>query len=58
MFDFISRKISSIFSWVRGSGKVTQQELDKLYVQLEEALLEADVPYEVASSFLGDLKKN
>jgi len=57
MFDFISRKISSIFSWVRGSGKVTQQELEKLYTQLEEALLEADVPYAVVSSFLGDLKK-
>jgi signal recognition particle subunit SRP54 len=57
MFDFISRKITSIFSWVRGSGKVRQEELDKLYVQLEEALLEGDVPYEVVETFLADMRR-
>ena len=58
MFDFVSRKISSVFSWLRGSGKVTEQELNKLYVQLEEAFLEADVPYDVITSFLRDLKSS
>jgi len=56
MFDFVSRKISSIFSWVRGGGKFGAAELEKLFTQLEETLLEADVPYEVIQSFLAGLR--
>jgi len=58
VFDFVSQKISSIFSWVRGSGKVSQKELDKLFKQLEEALLEADVPFEVVTSFIQGVQKS
>lgn len=58
MFDFVSRKISSIFSWVRGGGKFGQPELEKLLKQLEDTFLEADVPYEVIQTFLSGLRAN
>jgi signal recognition particle subunit SRP54 len=56
MFDFVSRKISSIFSWLGGSGRVGKQEIEKVFAQLEEALLEADVPFETVDSFIADLR--
>ena len=58
MFDFVSRKMSSIFSWVRGGGKFGQPELEKLLKQLEDTFLEADVPYEVIQTFLNGLRTN
>jgi len=58
MFDFVSRKMSSIFSWVRGGGKFGQLELEKLLKQLEDTFLEADVPYEVIQTFLNGLRTN
>lgn len=56
MFDFISKKFSSMFSWLQGSGKVGAQEIAKVSGQLEEALLDADVPFEVVESFLSELQ--
>lgn len=45
-----------MFSWLQGSGKVGTQEIAKVVGQLEEALLDADVPFEVVESFLKELQ--
>jgi len=56
MFDFLSRKMSSLFSWFTGGRSLGKDDIDKILTQLEETLLEADVPYEVVTSFLASLK--
>lgn len=58
MFDFISKKFSSLFSRLKGSGRIGEKEIASVTDQVEEALLDADVPYEVVETFLSDLKKS
>lgn len=56
MFDFLSQKFSTLFSWLQGSGRVTSETINKVVSQVEEALLDADVPYEVAMRLLEQVR--
>ena len=50
MFDFLTKKFSSLLDRIR--GKKSTVSLDELIVQVRDTLLEADVPHEVAQDFL------
>lgn len=56
MFDFLSQKFSSIFSPLRDSRKLTENNIQEALGQVQEALLEADVPYNVVQHFIQSLK--
>jgi signal recognition particle subunit SRP54 len=55
MFDFLSQKFSSLFSGLNET-KLTEKNIQDALVQVQDALLEADVPYNVVQSFTQSLK--
>lgn len=57
MFDFLANKFSSVFSSLTGNSKLTEKNIDTSLTKLKEALLEADVPYAVADTFLVEVKQ-
>lgn len=56
MFDFLSKKFSSLFNALSGKSVLTQANLDETLIKLHEALLEADVPLQVVADFVAELK--
>lgn len=56
MFDFLSQKFSSLFSRLEGAQKLTEENIQEAIDQVQEALLEADVPYNVVQSFTHSVK--
>lgn len=56
MFDFLSKKFSSIFSKLTGQDKLTEKNIDDTLLKVSQALLEADVPYDVAQDFTKNVK--
>jgi signal recognition particle subunit SRP54 len=58
VFDFLSQKFSGILGWLKDKGRITEENLSEAITQVEHALLEADVPYEVITSFLSKVKED
>ncbi len=58
MFDFLSQKFSSLFSVLGDSKKLTEQNIQETLDSVEQALLEADVPYAVVQTFISSLKQD
>lgn len=56
MFDFLTKKFSSIFTRLTGQDRLTEKNIDEALVQVHDALLEADVPYEVVQGFIEQIK--
>src|SRR5579872_2078618 len=56
MFDFLSHKFSSLFSRLESSKTLTESAIQETMDQVQEALLEADVPYGVVQSFTQGVK--
>ena len=52
MFDTLSDKFTSVFSRLRGRGKLTESDLKEAFREVRMALLEADVNYKVVKEFL------
>lgn len=57
MFDFLSKKFSTIFNGITGSDKLTESQVKDALDKVEEALLEADVPYQVVKEFTAEVSK-
>jgi len=57
MFDFLSQKFSSLFSGLGDVKKLTEENIQSTLVQVQDALLEADVPYKVVEAFTTSLKE-
>lgn len=57
MFDFLSKKFSSIFSRLTGQDRLTEKNIDEALTKVHDALLEADVPYEVVQNFIEQVKQ-
>lgn len=57
MFDFLTTKFSSIFQKITGDSKLTEKNIDGALKSVHDALLEADVPFEVAQAFIAELKE-
>lgn len=57
MFDFLSQKITSVFSRLSQNSTVSEEQIQQTLQQVSDALLEADVPFEVVTSFVDSVKK-
>lgn len=51
MFDNLSDKLQSIFSGLRGKGRLTEEDIDTVMREIRMALLEADVNFKVVKEF-------
>lgn len=56
MFDFLSQKFSSLFSGLSDAKTLTEQNIQQALETVQEALLEADVPYGVVQTFIESVK--
>lgn len=56
MFDFLSNKFSSIFSKFGKNTKFTPENIKDVLKSIEDALLEADVPYGLCQSFIESIR--
>lgn len=57
MFDFLSDKFSSVFSSLTGQAQLTEKNIDEAMLKIKEALLQADVPYDLVEKFSQDVSK-
>ncbi|MDP3889313.1 MAG: signal recognition particle protein [bacterium] len=57
MFDFLSGKLSSVFSKISGRSGITQSDIESVLEQVHNALLEADVPYDLVQTFVHSIKE-
>lgn len=58
MFDFLSRSFSSFFSKISGQKKLSSESMSGFLITIEEALLQADVPLDVARAFIGTIRED
>lgn len=58
MFDFLTKSFSTLLSPLLKEKRLTEAHIDQVLTKVHDALLEADVPYEVVQVFLSDLKKD
>jgi signal recognition particle subunit SRP54 len=57
MFDFLTNKFSTIFSKITGKGSLTETDVNDVLAKVNNALLEADVPFSLVQTFCDDIKK-
>lgn len=57
MFDQLQSRLDKVLSSIRGEGKITESNIDTALRDVRRALLEADVNYKVAKSFINLVKE-
>lgn len=57
MFDTLTQRFESVFSTLRGKGKLSEKDIDVALREVRLALLEADVNVSVVKTFLGRVKE-
>jgi len=57
MFDFLSQKFSSLFSSMENNYQLTESSISDTLAEVHNALLEADVPYDVVESFTQSIRQ-
>lgn len=57
MFDTLTQRFETVFSTLRGKGKLSENDIDSALREVRLALLEADVNVGVVKSFLGRVKE-
>jgi signal recognition particle subunit SRP54 len=57
MFDNLSDKLQSVFSGLRGKGRLTEEDIDTAMREIRMALLEADVNFKVVKEFIKRTKE-
>jgi signal recognition particle subunit SRP54 len=57
MFDSLSDRFESIFTRMRGRGRLGEKEIDEIAREIRLALLEADVNFKVVKTFIGRIKE-
>ncbi len=55
MFDFLTKKFSSIFSGLSGKN-LNESNISEVLQRVKEALIEADVPYRLVNNFIDEVK--
>lgn len=58
MFNFLSEKFSHVLGWAKGKSRLTEENIATALQQVEDALLEADVPFDVVTTFLAQVKQD
>ncbi len=57
MFDTLTQRFESVFSTLRGKGKLSEKDIDVALREVRLALLEADVNVSVVKTFLSRVKE-
>lgn len=57
MLDNLTRRISGVFSRMRGKGKLSEADVNEMLQEVRTALLEADVNFKVAKQFVASIKE-
>lgn len=57
MLNFLSDTFSSIFSRLKSKGSLSESDIQAALDQVHEALLQADVPYELVTAFVAETKQ-
>jgi signal recognition particle subunit SRP54 len=57
MFDALSERLQSVFSNLRGHGKLSAEDIDAAMREIRLALLEADVNFKVVRTFVAQVKE-
>lgn len=57
MFENLSERLQSVFSGLRGKGKLTEEDINKAMKEIRMALLEADVNFKVVKGFIEKTKE-
>lgn len=57
MFDTLTQRFESVFSGLRGKGKLSEKDIDTALREVRLALLEADVNVTVVKSFISRVKE-
>jgi signal recognition particle subunit SRP54 len=57
MFDHLTEKLEGVFKKLRGHGKLTEANIEDALREVRRALLEADVNYKVARTFIARVKE-
>jgi signal recognition particle subunit SRP54 len=58
MFEDLSSKFDKVFKFIRGKGKVTEQNIDEFLREVRRVLLDADVNYKVVKDFIEGVKSS
>jgi signal recognition particle subunit SRP54 len=56
MFNFLSEKFAGVLGWLKNKGRLTEENIQEALDQVRNALLEADVPYDIVDAFLNQVK--
>ena len=57
MFDTLSDRLHTVFTGLRGKGRLSQADIDSVTREIRVALLEADVALPVVRQFVGAVKQ-
>lgn len=57
MFEALNEKFESLFAKIKGSGKITEKNIDDISREIRMILLEADVNFKIAKGFVQDIKE-
>jgi signal recognition particle subunit SRP54 len=57
MFDSLTEKLTGVFNRLSGKGRLSEQDIDEALREVRLALLEADVDFKVARSFVDAVRK-
>lgn len=57
MFETLSDRLEGVFKKLRGHGKLSEENIDEAMGEVRKALLEADVNFKVAKSFVARVTK-
>jgi len=57
MFDQLTERLEGVFKKLRGHGRLTEANIEEALREVRRALLEADVNYKVARTFVGRVKE-
>ncbi|MFI5145503.1 MAG: signal recognition particle protein [Ignavibacteria bacterium] len=56
MFEELSSKFDKVFKFIRGKGKITEENIDEFLREVRKVLLDADVNYKVVKGFIDKVK--
>lgn len=57
MFETLTNSLTSLFSGITGKGTLTLKDIDATLAKIKEALLESDVPLELADTFCQEISR-
>lgn len=58
MFSFLSEKFSGVLSWLTDKKRLTDDNIAEAFTKVRDSLLEADVPNEIVTAFLDQVKQD